>query len=656
MVNLSSICSIIVLSPLFSSIILGLFGTGFLSKSISKENCNVIAISGILISFIFSIFVFFSVLNNSIQIDLYTWNTIDNCDLQIGFMIDFLSSTMMLIVTFVSLMVHVYTIGYMHDDSGYQRFFSYISLFTFFMLILVMSNNMVQLFFGWEGVGLVSYLLIGFWYNKPTAVYANLKAFLINRVGDFGFLLGISIIYIFVNSFNYIDIIKNENLYISKILIFDSEISVLKLSCCFLFIGAMAKSAQIPLHSWLPDSMEGPTPISALIHAATMVTAGIFMIVRFSSLFELSGYLLSFIAIIGSLTALSMGILGILQNDIKRIIAYSTLSQLGYMMMAIGVSAYQIAIFHLLTHAFFKALLFLCAGSVIIGMHHEQDIRKMGNLYKYMPVTCITFLIGTLSLVGVPFLSGFYSKETIIEAVKLSSVYGSNFIYYSSLIGVLITSLYSFRLYILVFHKNKFSMILDKKNNQVATESSFIIILPLLILSIPSLFIGFFLVEPFLFGDYFKEIVPCLNNCEIINSLKLEWVNSIYFGSHALYTIPFWLMILGFVISLYLYVFDFYIPVNFKVNFPNLNKLLNNNYYFDWVNERIIARNIINVGNFFYKIIDKIFIDGFFVNGSAKIIRYFSICLSKIQSGYVYHYSFFMTASIAIMLTFLIIN
>nr|WP_108674224.1 NADH-quinone oxidoreductase subunit L [Candidatus Kinetoplastibacterium sorsogonicusi] len=653
MINLSNYYLIVVLAPLVSSIILGLFGTGFVYDFINKKYASLIAISGILIAFLFSCIIFYHVLNyGDIDINLYNWNIISNTTFNIGFLIDILSSIMMIIITFISLMVHIYTIGYMYKDDGYQRFFCYISLFTFSMLMLVMSNNMVQLFFGWEAVGLVSYLLIGFWHYKPTAVHANLKAFLINRVGDFGLLLGIILIFINTDSFYYKDILNNAS-YIAannKIFILSYEFSVIKLACWLLFMGAMAKSAQIPLHSWLPDSMEGPTPISALIHAATMVTAGIFLVVRLYILFEFSDELLSFITIIGSLSALFMGILGIVQNDIKKIIAYSTLSQLGYMMVAIGISAYPIAIFHLLTHAFFKALLFLCAGSVIIGMHHDQNIKNMGGLYKYMPITCITFLIGSLSLIGIPFFSGFYSKEILIEAIKYSSIYGANFAYYATNLGILITSIYSLRLYIIVFHgKENFRSI----NSNIPHESKWSITLPLVLLSIPSIFLGFFLVDDFILNSNINSYKH-----QTMNLLKSTWLGNVKFAIHAIHEIQFYLIILGLLIVLckYNYIKNKSMNLFSIKKLHILNKILKNGYYFDWLNEKILVPFFIKIGNIFYKIFDQKIIDGFFVNGNIVLVRYFYMFLSKLHSGYIYHYAFFMIAGIAIILSVLLIK
>src|ERR1700704_1707428 len=438
------------LAPLAGSLIAGLG-----SRRIGRAGAHWVTIIGVAISFAASCLIFLDVLDGAVfNGPVYTWLVSDGIRFEIGFLIDRLSALMMVVVTFVSLMVHVYTVGYMADDPGYQRFFAYIALFTFSMLMLVMANNFLQLFFGWEAVGLVSYLLIGFWYTRPSAIYANLKAFLVNRVGDFGFLLAVALVLAYFGTLDYAAVFSRAPAMAGAMIEIVPGAPWLLVSaiCIGLFVGAMGKSAQFPLHVWLPDSMEGPTPISALIHAATMVTAGIFMVARMSPLFELSETALSFVMMIGAITALFMGFLGIIQNDIKRVVAYSTLSQLGYMTVALGASAYSVAVFHLMTHAFFKALLFLGAGAVIIGLHHDQDIRNMGGLRKHMPITWITSLLRLRALIGPPFFSGFYSKDSIIEAVHLSHLPGSGFAYFAVVIGVFVTAFYSFRMYFLVFH------------------------------------------------------------------------------------------------------------------------------------------------------------------------------------------------------------
>src|SRR5690554_6268394 len=520
--NSPSLYLLIALAPLAGALLAGLVGTGFLGRFVSRRGSHVITIALVAVSFIGSVITLMQTLDgHTYDGVLYTWTVIGTTPLQLGFLIDNLSALMMVVVTGVSLMVHIYTIGYMADDPGYQRFFAYISLFTFSMLMLVMANNMVQLFFGWEAVGLVSYLLIGFWYPRPTGIFANLKAFLVNRVGDFGFLLGIGLLFAYTGSMHYGEIFSQAD-ELAGMIFPGTDWQLLTVACIALFVGAAGKSAQVPLHTWLPDSMEGPTPISALIHAATMVTAGIFMVARFSPVFEQSTTVLSIMIAIGAIGALFLGILGIVQTDIKRVIAYSTLSQLGYMTVALGASAYSVAIFHLMTHAFFKALLFLGAGSVIIGMHHDQDIRNMGGLRKYMPITWITFLLGTLALVGTPFFAGFYSKEHIIEAAGAANVWGAGFAYYATLIGVFVTSLYSFRVYFLVFHgKERFPTQSHGEHDHQAhddhghhggtpKESPWVVTLPLALLAIPSVIAGAWFIDPLLFSGYFDGVIANL--------------------------------------------------------------------------------------------------------------------------------------------------
>ena len=627
---------LIALAPLAGAILAGLFGTGFLGRPIGRRASHVITILGVLISAIGSVVVLGDVLNG-LRFDgaVYTWSLIGQTKLEIGFLIDPLSAMMMVVVTSVSLMVHIYTIGYMADDPGYQRFFSYISLFTFSMLMLVMSNNMVQLFFGWEAVGLVSYLLIGFWYTRPTAIFANMKAFLINRVGDFGFVLGIGLLFAYAGTMHYGEVFAQAD-KLAGMTLPGSDWMLLTVACICLFIGAMGKSAQVPLHAWLPDSMEGPTPISALIHAATMVTAGIFMVARFSPLFELSDTALSFIIVIGAIGALFLGILGIIQNDIKRVIAYSTLSQLGYMTVALGASAYSVAIFHLMTHAFFKALLFLGAGSVIIGMHHDQDIRNMGGLRKYMPITWITFLLGTLALVGTPFFSGFYSKENIIEAAGQANVWGASFAYYAVLIGVFVTSLYSFRVYFLVFHGKERFDTSDHGHGHDAHghddhghddhghghhggkphESPWVVTLPLILLAIPSVFVGAWAVDPMVFGKFFDGVIKVLpQQHPAMHVLSEEWHGWVAYGLHAFQTLPFWLVVAGFVISWYCYLINPKVPAAIKANLSGVNKILENKYYVDWFNEQVIARGLRCLGRGLWQTGDRGIIDGILING-----------------------------------------
>ncbi len=654
-----NLCFIIILAPLIGSILIGLFGTSFLKYQMGRNSSHLIAILGILISNIGSLIVLIDVISgNQYDFPVYTWNIINNTQLNVGFLIDQLSAIMMFMITFISLMVHIYTIGYMYQDDGYQRFFSYISLFTSSMLVLVMSNGMLQLFFAWEAVGLISYLLIGFWYQKPNAINASLKSFLINRVSDFSFLLGIVLLLSntqtvhYASIFNYAEKLLFIKVPIIPIISFES--TVLNLSCIFLFIGAMGKSAQIPLHVWLPDSMEGPTPVSALIHAATMVTAGIFMVTRFSPLFELSEITLSIMIIIGSIGILLFGILGIVQTDIKRIIAYSTLSQLGYMTVALGSSAYAISIFHLITHAFFKALLFLSAGSVITGMNHNQDIRKMNGLKEYMPFTWFTFLLATLSLVGMPLFSGFYSKEYIIKAAHEAIVPGAGFAYYSTLIGVFITSLYSFRLYFSIFHKSVDKPIHIKQNLKYGNqpkESSWSIIFPLLILAIPSVLIGMLIIEPILFGNFFNKIIYTSPTHIKMDRFKFEWNGQVIFLLHAFKELPFWLIISGAFIAWYHCIINAKYTYFVQNNLSFLYKILINKYYIDWVYEEIIVRNIIKLGEFLWKTVDSILIDGLLVKSSVKIVNCLAKFCQNLQSGYIYHYAFAMIIGLVSFLT-----
>ncbi|CAB3878386.1 NADH-quinone oxidoreductase subunit L [Achromobacter aegrifaciens] len=656
---------LIALAPLAGAILAGLFGTGFLGRPIGRRASHMITILGVLISTIGSVVVLNDVLNG-LRFDgaVYTWSLIGQTKLEIGFLIDPLSAMMMVVVTSVSLMVHIYTIGYMADDPGYQRFFSYISLFTFSMLMLVMSNNMVQLFFGWEAVGLVSYLLIGFWYTRPTAIFANMKAFLINRVGDFGFVLGIGLLFAYAGTMHYGEVFAQAD-KLATLTLPGSDWMLLTVACICLFIGAMGKSAQVPLHAWLPDSMEGPTPISALIHAATMVTAGIFMVARFSPLFELSDVALSFIIVIGAIGALFLGILGIIQNDIKRVVAYSTLSQLGYMTVALGASAYSVAIFHLMTHAFFKALLFLGAGSVIIGMHHDQDIRNMGGLRKYMPITWITFLLGTLALVGTPFFSGFYSKEHIIEAAGAANVWGANFAYYSTLIGVFVTSLYSFRVYFLVFHGKERFDTSDHGHGHghddhghhggKPHESPWVVTLPLVLLAIPSVIIGALVVDPMLFGKFFDGVIKVLPQHPAMHELHEEWHGWVAFGLHAFQTVPFWLVVAGAVIAWYCYLINPKVPAKIQSSLSGINKVLENKYYVDWVNEQIIARGLRCLGRGLWQTGDRGIIDGLLINGSARVVGWVAAVSRHLQSGFIYHYAFAMIIGIMALVTFFVL-
>ncbi|MDP2679925.1 MAG: NADH-quinone oxidoreductase subunit L, partial [Rhodoferax sp.] len=559
----SSTLLVIALAPLVGAIAAGVLGTKFGGNVMGRRMSHSLTILGVFLSFVLSVMTLQSVVADGARFNetIYTWMVVGDLKMEIGFLVDGLTAMMMCVVTFVSLMVHIYTVGYMEEDAGYNRFFAYISLFTFSMLMLVMSNNMLQLFFGWEAVGLVSYLLIGFWFNKPSAIFANMKAFLVNRVGDFGFILGIGLLVAYTGTLNYSETFA-KSAELAKLSLPGTDWMLITVICICLFIGAMGKSAQFPLHVWLPDSMEGPTPISALIHAATMVTAGIFMVARMSPLFELSETALNFVLIIGGITALFMGFLGIIQNDIKRIVAYSTLSQLGYMTVALGASAYSVAVFHLMTHAFFKALLFLAAGSVIMGVHHNQDIRWMGGLRKYMPITWLTCLLGSLALIGTPFFSGFYSKDEIIMAVHASQLPAAGFAYFAVMAGVFITAFYSFRLYFLVFHgKERFDQNPDAHHghghhghDDKPHESPWVVTVPLILLAIPSVLIGFFTIGPMLFGDFFKDAI--FVNAEIHQAMTLlgeEFHGPVALALHGFMAAPFWLALAGVVTSYYMY-------------------------------------------------------------------------------------------------------
>lgn len=639
----------IAFAPLVAAIIVGLFG-----RIIGRSSAHWITILGVAISTFLSALAFHQVMIAGIptyDATLYTWGIVDGIRFEIGFLIDELSVTMMLVVSFVSLMVHIYTVGYMHDDPGYQRFFSYISLFTFGMLMLVMSNNFLQLFFGWEMVGLVSYLLIGFWFQRESAIQANLKAFLVNRIGDFGFLLGIAAILLYFNSLHYATIFSDAPGKADTIIHIWPSIdwSLMSVICILLFIGAMGKSAQVPLHVWLPDSMEGPTPISALIHAATMVTAGIFMVARMSPLYELSETALSIVMVIGATTAFFMGLLGIVQNDIKRVVAYSTLSQLGYMTVALGASAYAAAMFHLVTHAFFKALLFLAAGSVIIAMHHDQDIRNMGGLRKYLPITWITSLVGSLALIGFPGFSGFFSKDVIIEAVHHSHLPGSGFAYACILGGVFVTAFYSFRMYFLVFHgKGR----MDEHTRQHLHESPTVVTVPLLLLAIPSVIIGWPYVEPILSGDYFGKAIIVLPAHDVLAITSKNFHGILEFVIHSLTAIPFLLAMSGIVAAWYFYLKRPRLPEILAQQFRILHKALLANYGFDKLYQRFFVRGIHGIGETLWRIGDTIIIDGLLVNGSARIIGRFSEIVRHIQTGFLYHYAFVMI--MAVLLLFLL--
>jgi len=649
------------LAPLAGAIAAGLFG-----RTLGRTGAHVVTIFGVLVATLVSALIFWTVIfdHQVISGTVYTWAQAGGgLHLELGFLIDSLTATMMLVVSFVSLMVHIYTIGYMADDPGYQRFFSYIALFTFSMLMLVMSNNFLQLFFGWEAVGLVSYLLIGFWFKRPSAIYANLKAFIVNRVGDMGFVLGIGLIYAYCGSLDYGAVFAKASTLASSVLP-ATDWSVLTVICVCLFIGAMGKSAQFPLHVWLPDSMEGPTPISALIHAATMVTAGIFMVARTSPLFELSETALSFVMVIGAITALFMGLLGIVQNDIKRVIAYSTLSQLGYMTVALGASAYSVAIFHLVTHAFFKALLFLAAGSVIIALHHEQDIRRMGGLWRYMPITWITSVIGALALIGMPGFAGFYSKDSIIEAVNHSQLPGSGFAQFAVTAGVFVTALYTFRMIFLVFHgKERFGAhdehgqgahVHEHEHAHAGSaphESPAVVWVPLVLLAIPSVIAGAIAVQPMVASDYFAGAIFVDRSAhEAMAELSREFPGALDMALDGFTRLPFLLAAAGIAVAWLLYVQRPDLPEVVRARVPWLYRLLDHKYYLDQINEIVFAGGARWIGGGFWKQGDMALIDGVFVNGSARMVGRLAQLIRRVQSGFIYHYAFIMLVGVALML------
>ncbi|MDK4544641.1 NADH-quinone oxidoreductase subunit L [Kingella kingae] len=652
----------IALAPLVGCLLVGLFG-----NQIGRRGAHSATITGVAISALLSAYVLYGFATGSrakFDENVYTWLTMGGVDFSVGFLVDSLTAMMMVVVTSVSLMVHIYTIGYMHDEEvGYQRFFSYISLFTFSMLMLIMSNNFIQLFFGWEAVGLVSYLLIGFYFKRDSAIFANLKAFLVNRVGDFGFLLGIGLVLAyFGGSLRYADVFA----YLPNVAgIQFLGTDLITVTCLLLFVGAMGKSAQFPLHVWLPDSMEGPTPISALIHAATMVTAGLFMVSRMSPMYEMSTTALSFIMIIGAITALFMGFLGTIQNDIKRVIAYSTLSQLGYMTVALGVSAYSIAMFHVMTHAFFKALLFLAAGSVIIGMHHDQDMRHMGNLRKYMPITWITMLLGNLSLIGTPFFSGFYSKDSIIEAVHASNLTGSGFAYFAVLASVFVTAFYAFRQYFIVFHgRERWREIehhhdehhddayhhgLGKNDNP--HESPWVVTFPLIFLAIPSVIIGALTIKPLLYGDFFKDVIYVNHEADpVMHEMAQEFHGVFGMVTHSLVSPVLYLAIAGVAAAWFLYVKAPHLPAKIQAACKPIYTLLDNKYYLDVIYFNVFAKGSRALGNFFWKVGDTMIIDNGIVNGSAKVVGAIAAQVRKAQTGFIYTYAAVMVFGVLVMI------
>ncbi len=679
---------VVPMAPLVGAIAAGLFG-----HAIGRRGAHTITILGVLVSFVISAMTLYSVVHDGARFSgtVYEWMTAGDLKMEVGFLVDGLTAMMMCVVTFVSLMVHLYTVGYMEEDPGYQRFFSYISLFTFSMLMLVMSNNFLQLFFGWEAVGLVSYLLIGFWFKKPTAIFANLKAFLVNRVGDFGFILGIGLIASYAHTLNYAEAFDafTKSAALQSMAFPGTDWLLITVTCICLFIGAMGKSAQFPLHVWLPDSMEGPTPISALIHAATMVTAGIFMVTRMSPLFELSDTALNFVLVIGSITALFMGFLGMIQNDIKRVVAYSTLSQLGYMTVALGLSAYPVAVFHLMTHAFFKALLFLGAGSVIMGMHHDQDIRNMGGLRKYMPITWITSLIGSLALIGTPFFAGFYSKDSIIEAAHASHLPGAGFAIFAVTAGVFVTAFYSFRMYFLVFHgPERFRAkpfppedeeahapahadhahgAHDAHGHAVAAqgshghddhhahephESPWVVTVPLVALAIPSAIIGFMTIQPMLFGDFFKDsIVFDTEKHPAMEELAKDFHGAVEMGLHAFTSLPFLLALAGVALAYLMYIVKPSLSDTAAKVFAPFIKILENKYYFDWFNENVLAAGARLLGRGLWKGGDQGLIDGLFVNGSARAVGAFAGVVRLVQTGHLYWYALVMILGVFGLLT-----
>jgi len=671
-----ALLTVVPAAPLIGAIVAGFFG-----KQVGRAGAHTVTILGVLVSFLVSSWVLWQVVNEGARFNgtIYEWMRVGQLKMEIGFLVDGLTAMMMAVVSFVSLMVHVYTIGYMADDPGYQRFFSYISLFTFSMLMLVMSNNFLQLFFGWEAVGLVSYLLIGFWYTRPTAIFASLKAFIVNRVGDFGFILGIGLIVAFAGTLDYRDAFSRAG-DLAQMTFPATDWRLITPICICLFIGAMGKSAQFPLHVWLPDSMEGPTPISALIHAATMVTAGIFMVARMSPLFEHSDVALSVVMTIGAITALFMGFLGVVQNDIKRVVAYSTLSQLGYMTVALGASAYSVGVFHLMTHAFFKALLFLAAGSVIIGMHHDQDIRNMGGLRKYMPITWITSLLGSLALIGTPLFAGFYSKDSIIEAVHASHLPGAGFAYFAVAAGVFVTAFYSFRMYFLVFHgperfRNKphpapgHDAPEGEGADAQAThaepdphahdahaaephESSPVVTFPLVALAIPSVVIGAITIGPMLFGDFFKDSITVLGERHpAMEELKSEFHGPLAMAVHALTGPIFWLALAGVVAAWFLYLRRPELPAAIQRRFSGLYKLLDNKYYFDWFNEHVLARGARLAGMGLWRGGDVGVIDNIVIDGSARAVGAFAVLSRQLQSGYLYWYALVMIVGVIGLMT-----
>ncbi|OGT67102.1 MAG: NADH-quinone oxidoreductase subunit L [Gammaproteobacteria bacterium RIFCSPHIGHO2_12_FULL_45_9] len=643
------------LLPLLGALIAGLLG-----KRIGRQATHCVAIALVSLSFMLALYVARVMIidaHPTVEGTLYTWATAGSLQFDVALLIDRLSVIMMVVVLFVSLAVHVYTVGYMADDAGYQRFFCYVSLFTFSMLVLVLANNFLLLFFGWEGVGLVSYLLIGFWFKRESANQGSLKAFLANRVGDIGFLLAMAAVLMFFGTLHYHDVFAQAPQIVSRtMLLFPHyEVPVIPVICFLLFIGAMGKSAQVPLHVWLPESMEGPTPISALIHAATMVTAGIYMVARMSPLYEYSPAILSCILIIGGTTAFFLGLVALVQFDIKRVIAYSTISQLGYMAVALGASAYDAAIFHLLTHAFFKALLFLAAGSVIIAMHHEQDMRKMGGLAAYLPVTYLTFMIGALALSAIPPFSGFFSKDAIIEAVNLSTLPGARYAYYCVLFGAFITPLYTFRALFLTFHTKE--RINHKLRGQIH-ESPWVVLIPLVALAIPSIVIGQMLVGPMLFAQptLLGDSIFVLPEHNVLEQMARSYVGASKLALDAGAHLTFWFAIAGMVVAwLFIAVYPQWTEA-LKLQFHWLYRVLVSKFGFDDFNRVVFVDGTVDLGGVCYEVSDVKLIDGVCVNGSGRLIAWLARTARRAQTGYLYHYALSMVIGLLVFLLWFILG
>lgn len=653
--TLQQATSFAVFTPLISAIIAGLF-----RNQIGRKGAHHVTILGVLVSFLFAVYLcklIFVTGVKPLDTNLYTWAIGEKYIFHVGFLVDRLTAVMMVTVTFVSLLVHIYSMGYMAEDNGYQRFFSYLSLFTFAMLMLVTANNFLQLFFGWEGVGLVSYLLIGFWFTRESAIQGNLKAFLVNRVGDFGFILGIALVLAYTGSLHYADVFKQaKSIAAQPIHLFAGHNwSVMTVTCVLLFVGAMGKSAQVPLHVWLPESMEGPTPISALIHAATMVTAGIFMVARMSPLFEFSAVALNFVMVIGATGALFLGLVGIVQNDIKRVVAYSTLSQLGYMMVAQGASVFDVGIFHLMTHAAFKALLFLGAGSVIIAMHHEQDMTKMGGLRRYMPITYTTFLIGSLALAAIPPFSGFFSKDLIIAAAHLSKLPGAGYAYWCVTLGAFVTALYTFRALFMTFHgAERF----DEHTRQQVKESPWAVTLPLVLLAIPAVILGWWLIAPVLSVSHplFGSTVIEFSRYPAMALLRGDFESAFSMMKHAPTELPFWLSLAGIFAAWVCYIWKPAIPGVIAKRFSFIYQVLLRKFGFDDLNQAVFVHGTRKLGENLFQYSDRRLIDGAIVNGAGRTVKWVSRAFRSIQTGYVYHYATAMVLGLLVFLFWLLLG